>query len=893
MKFPFLVAVLYVSWFVFPHYALSQQPALVDAIRVKELIAAYEKSKTTARNIELAFPIIREYNELLKAYKKDSIDLQDITNPELFGRKSAALAALKDKIDTERSSIEINAGLYALLLEAMAAEETMQVSSTEIIALLQQYNVSPSVINAHPFFRDPSIGLSAIAQSNANGIFTGANAAGNGSNLFSNAASLDVTNFALGLTDLLIERTKTELNTAFFKRFQEELNKPRYKDLGLLFPETVELLGVIGVEIYQFDHYLNGLRNAFDKDLAALLDHLPAVVERHGDDPVFKANPALEPSLQLALELAGWVKDGEHPGSMLLQLAKSGHADALAAADSTVSRELVSGIRLAALVSESLRRSGDSLHYWVGEEQLERLKDPVTLKIYLGLLYEMSKTAPFDSIVFRNGGGRITLTMALDTLGRRNAVDSLTAYRAFILKIGKSAQATMRAVDEFRALRKAAEADTSLSKKVRLERILESSFGVFEQFTALTKLAFEVEKLPYIRVRIPERAKRIVSNAERGGEVALLTLQKQYAGAVAKLTALLEEVLDGPEMEGIYALEAAAADPGNAALKGVITKKKTLYMEAHELQEQLDALKDQPGFRGKRKQIRGLKGQIKMAENRANLIRVPTGASLNTAMIDTLKNRIDTLKKHSIGTTGKEKIFIEKQIKALEKQKNGVTKDTMFGRFASTNRQILKKFLKYGTFMANVVEADNPEAVKKAIEVIALPPGSYTIKRESRFSVALNGYLGGFAGMEYIDGVSNKGLNNLGITMPVGVSCSWGNIKPDQKNPWSIGFFVPLIDLGAVASYRFGGDTTAAGLPETESVPTIQLKHLIAPGFFVEAGIPCTPLSFGLGVQLGPRLRTVNPKGSMNDIGDLYVRFGATLKVDIPLLHFYASPAHR
>ncbi|MBK6622441.1 MAG: hypothetical protein IPG32_16790, partial [Saprospirales bacterium] len=87
----------------------------------------------------------------------------------------------------------------------------------------------------------------------------------------------------------------------------------------------------------------------------------------------------------------------------------------------------------------------------------------------------------------------------------------------------------------------------------------------------------------------------------------------------------------------------------------------------------------------------------------------------------------------------------------------------------------------------------------------------------------------------------------------------------------------------ALASFRFGGE-------ELETLPEIRLSHIVAPGLFAEIGIAGTPLSLGMGAQIGPRLREIKTMEE-NEIEDWYWRFGASLKVDIPLLSLYASPS--
>ena len=67
--------------------------------------------------------------------------------------------------------------------------------------------------------------------------------------LFSSVGGLDVTQFADGLTKFLVKRTKEELNIAFFSNFYNVLEKPEFKDLQTVFPQTYRALKIIGNEI--------------------------------------------------------------------------------------------------------------------------------------------------------------------------------------------------------------------------------------------------------------------------------------------------------------------------------------------------------------------------------------------------------------------------------------------------------------------------------------------------------------------------------------------------------------------------------------------------------------------------------------------------------------------
>jgi hypothetical protein len=185
---------------------------------------------------------------------------------------------------------------------------------------------------------------------------------------------------------------------------------------------------------------------------------------------------------------------------------------------------------------------------------------------------------------------------------------------------------------------------------------------------------------------------------------------------------------------------------------------------------------------------------------------------------------------------------------------------------------------KYGALMSNMVNAKSSEDVANAIEDAALPTGSARVKRETISNVALNAYCGLFTGHEKITGVKDdQAFNSYGVTAPIGVSASLGT-----KSGFSHSLFLSLIDLGTVAAFRFTDNTTA-------QVPSIQLKDIFSPGIFYSLGIPKSPLSVNLGVQVGPNLRKVT-KDNNDYSGKTYVRYSLSFCVDIPVLNFYTKP---
>ncbi len=208
--------------------------------------------------------------------------------------------------------------------------------------------------------------------------------------------------------------------------------------------------------------------------------------------------------------------------------------------------------------------------------------------------------------------------------------------------------------------------------------------------------------------------------------------------------------------------------------------------------------------------------------------------------------------------------------------------------------EIKDGYVKYGTFMASVVEAKNSDEVKAAIEAAVLPVGSSSIKRETCMNISLNAFIGPFAGGEYLPALKDqnkKSAFSYGITAPVGVAFSWGklgkcqtkrqkkkNIEPGGK---SFTIFVPLVDVGSMAAFRAGNDSSKVA-------SEVKLKNIISPGLYFYWGFGKCPISLGIGGQLGPQLREVTAT-DINVDKNFYVRFGLNLLVDIPFFNFYTK----
>ncbi|MCB0842457.1 MAG: hypothetical protein KDE26_04230 [Bacteroidetes bacterium] len=193
-----------------------------------------------------------------------------------------------------------------------------------------------------------------------------------------------------------------------------------------------------------------------------------------------------------------------------------------------------------------------------------------------------------------------------------------------------------------------------------------------------------------------------------------------------------------------------------------------------------------------------------------------------------------------------------------------------------------KVIQRYVPFIAAMLQAENSDDVANVIEVFALPSGSSSVKRNTKANISINAYLGLYGGAEFdYDDEKDSWTQTpvFGITAPVGVAYSCGNLGKEKNTSFSV--FASLIDIGAIASFRFQDDST--------EVTKIYLKEIFSPGLFASIGFPNAPISLNAGVQSAPLLRSVN--GNMNQISiKRNMRLSLSLVVDLPLLNIYTKP---
>jgi hypothetical protein len=257
--------------------------------------------------------------------------------------------------------------------------------------------------------------------------------------------------------------------------------------------------------------------------------------------------------------------------------------------------------------------------------------------------------------------------------------------------------------------------------------------------------------------------------------------------------------------------------------------------------------------------------------------------SLVTGVIDLLNNLTNTA-----STILQDDISADASMAALKKnlnvasdlctdiqQKNytGIFNDVI--QFINDNKifansTVQQDLVTYLSFAANLASATSPDQVQNVLETVALPPGSYSIKQKSCVNISLNGYIG--YGWDIGQG--------HGIYAPIGPAISFGLGK---KHGGAFTIFIPLIDLGGIASYSVLNDTTVSSLKQN-----ITFQSVIAPGIqgFIE--FPKTPLAIGAGWRMTPSL-FYNGSGGLVPVKSSSV-FSIAILVDIPIFTIFNQP---
>jgi len=193
---------------------------------------------------------------------------------------------------------------------------------------------------------------------------------------------------------------------------------------------------------------------------------------------------------------------------------------------------------------------------------------------------------------------------------------------------------------------------------------------------------------------------------------------------------------------------------------------------------------------------------------------------------------------------------------------------------------------------SSLSEAQNGAQIRDAFETAASPVGGWQAKRYGEGGGSITAFPGLAFGIERVireggdPAAADQPAKTLGAALPIGLEWQFrlkgagGTTAPGcVLAVCGVGVFIPLIDLGALLSYRLDGPDSV------EKEPNATVRQVFAPGAYLSLALTRTvPVNLLLGAQLMPSLRSVDgPEGTASRSA---YRFGAGISMDILLLKF-------
>jgi hypothetical protein len=181
------------------------------------------------------------------------------------------------------------------------------------------------------------------------------------------------------------------------------------------------------------------------------------------------------------------------------------------------------------------------------------------------------------------------------------------------------------------------------------------------------------------------------------------------------------------------------------------------------------------------------------------------------------------------------------------------------------------------TLAVSVSEAESQAEIQSAVRGFVGQSRDYLSKREmGGWRLSLNAYVGASAGAEWLVDEDEGGAaaTQVAVSLPIGVE-----IGGPCGRRIGCGFFIPMVDLGAIASARLND-------ADAETFPEFEISRIFTPGLYFVMGLKGIPLTVGAGTTFAPgsrRLRKAGIDGESEAREGDAVRFGGFIGVDIPL----------
>jgi hypothetical protein len=325
-----------------------------------------------------------------------------------------------------------------------------------------------------------------------------------------------------GIARFLVKRTKEELTLAFFADFKRAVQEDKSGFFQHFFVSTQQMLLVIDTEVYQFQMYLEALREAFISDMRFLPGNLSKYLRDTGE---LQAKPNLH---AISIDFFNVVQmniDGIAPVEMLRFLADKEYSEIQMTADTFANlKNMAAGLHFVNHISESVFDPENGR--WYSSSQIRKaLSDPITLRLYMGLLWHHARAIP---MAYKNG----------------STIDQLIAKAAVAPTLMSDWQQLLNNFGE-----NVGESEVSFQARRLSDSSLSSNFThCLKLFTQILNTANTLNKMldPGAGEAIEMKYLQLL---EQIGSLHLNVRQKHYSAAIGN-TAFILDILMGNQYKG-------------------------------------------------------------------------------------------------------------------------------------------------------------------------------------------------------------------------------------------------------------------------------------------------------------------------------------------------------
>lgn len=199
-----------------------------------------------------------------------------------------------------------------------------------------------------------------------------------------------------------------------------------------------------------------------------------------------------------------------------------------------------------------------------------------------------------------------------------------------------------------------------------------------------------------------------------------------------------------------------------------------------------------------------------------------------------------------------------------------------FGQYMGNDRRMMRIL----SFLSGLAMVETASDMENLLKSYALPIGSSSIKRTSKFNVAVNGYVGFTGGWETAYGSYRQQVRgNIGLAAPIGLSFTFGGYFTT---------FVSVIDLGSLVNQRLNNDVAYYS--------NIKFEHFFTPGLGLYFNVPKLPISAGVHFNYIPNLRNIqyeNGNATITEENRSVTRLNFSILMDIPMFNLFNRERNR